>query len=182
MDCHTLFTRPFSKEHWRITFNFRHVWSGLKKNVELTKLHCYCHCRAIFYYVTCVTNLFIPFTKIRFQEIDNRCWKRTIEPFNQIMISAYNLPRFFEVKVCKFTQCDNYSFILDPSLANNSSDISNTDLTSCFNATDVVKTELRENNIYISVSEDLISLSWISLYPPPIQAHFDRIRLIKTRG
>ena len=81
------------------------------------------------------------------------------------MISAYNLPRFFEVKVCKFTQCDNFSYILDPSLANNSSYNSNTDLTSCFNATDVVKTELRENNIYISVSEGLylISLSWISL-------------------
>ena len=91
------------------------------------------------------------------QKLDS--WKEKIDfdrelckPFYQIIISAYNLPRFFEVKVCKFTQCDNFSYILDPSHATNNSD---NGLTNCFNVTDVVKTELRENNIYISVSGEL---------------------------
>ena len=57
------------------------------------------------------------------------------------MYSGYNLPRFWEVEVCTITECYGGE-------ANQSSGPTEEN---CFNRTDVVKTELRENNYYISV-------------------------------
>ena len=64
------------------------------------------------------------------------------------MCSGYNLPRFWEVRVCTITDCYGGEGNLS----------SGTMEENCFNRTDVVKTELRENNYYISVTAIMISL------------------------
>ena len=75
---------------------------------------------------------------------------------------GYNIPRFFEVE-CRIVECGEFDFIPH----NNWTETMTTDLEeqedmsshleeqqedSCRNVTDVVKTPLRQNNIYISVS------------------------------
>ena len=63
-------------------------------------------------------------------------------------ISGYNLPRFFEVKVYEVEDCKTFSLApgLDTSASSHSGNVTN-----CFNVTDVVTTELRNNDIYIEV-------------------------------
>ena len=63
------------------------------------------------------------------------------------MYSGYNLPRFWEVRVCTITECYGGE-------TNQSSGLTEEN---CFNRTDVVKTELRENNYYISVIMAMVS-------------------------
>ena len=74
--------------------------------------------------------------------------------------SGYNLPRFFEVEVCQFLDCNNFGNISDENSLNLSHitttsnsfyNLSQNDINNCFNVTDVVKTPLRENDHYISV-------------------------------
>lgn len=65
------------------------------------------------------------------------------------LFAGYNLPRFFEVEVCRLVQCNEFEFI--PSKNFTWKNISDQNLDNCVNVTDVVKTKLRENNTYISV-------------------------------
>ena len=69
----------------------------------------------------------------------------------QNLCSGYNLPRFWEVRVWTVTEC--YSEEENQS--------SGTTEENCFNRTDVVKTELRENNYYISVMSMINGNQWI---------------------
>ena len=64
-------------------------------------------------------------------------------------ISGYNLPRFFEVKVYEVEDCKTFS--LDTSASSHSGNVTN-----CFNVTDVVTTDLRNNDIYIEVGWKLL--------------------------
>ena len=58
-------------------------------------------------------------------------------------ILGYNLPRFWEVRVCtEITDCFNQTSPTNPGLL----------VETCYNRTDVIKTELRENEYYISVN------------------------------
>ena len=84
---------------------------------------------------------------------------------------GYNIPRFFEVE-CRIVECGEFDFIPHNNWTETmTTDMEEQDMTSvleehedmsrhleeqhedsCRNVTDVVKTPLRQNNIYISVS------------------------------
>lgn len=72
-------------------------------------------------------------------------------------IAGYNLPRFFEVEVCHFVECDSFNGNQKGQSGNGNVSSwkyhirSNETVLNCFNVTDVIKTDLRESDIYISV-------------------------------